>query len=109
MNYLLMALMVFNIYSQEVVVTAYTAAPDECGGNGDGVTASGYRATEGVTIAADHIPLFSIVEIDDWLYIVQDRFGGGYDNKIDIFMQDKERAFQFGRQVKTVKIYQLGE
>lgn len=109
MNYLLMALLVFNIYSQDVVVTAYTADPDECGGRGEGITASGYKATEGVTVAADHLPFGTIVEIDGNMYIVTDRFGGGYDNKIDIFMQDKEKAFQFGRQVKTVKIYQLGE
>lgn len=108
MNYLLMALLVFNIYSQEVVVTAYTAAPDECG-KGDGITASGYKATEGVTVAADHLPFGTIIEMDGNMYIVADRFGGGYDNKIDIFMQDQERALQFGRQVKTVKIYRLGE
>ena len=108
MNYLLMALLVFNIYSQEVVVTAYTAAPDECG-KGDGITASGYKATEGVTVAADNLPFGTIIEMDGNMYIVTDRFGGGYDNKIDIFMQDQERALQFGRQVKTVKIYRLGE
>jgi 3D (Asp-Asp-Asp) domain-containing protein len=107
MDYLLIALLAFNVYSQEVVVTAYTAAADECG-KSDGITASGYKATEGVMIAADHLPYGTMVEIDGHMYIVTDRFGGGYDNKIDIFMQDKDRAFQFGRQIKKVKIHQLG-
>ena len=40
--------------------------------------------------------------------MVQDRFGAGYDDKIDIFMADKTEAEKFGQQVKDIKIYKFG-
>lgn len=61
-------------------------------------------ATEGVTVAADDIPLGTKVIIDDQMYIVQDRFGGNYRNRIDIYMKDYHDASRFGVQRKTIKI-----
>lgn len=87
-----------------VVCTAYTAAFDECGKT-DAITASGVRAIEGVTVACDGLPFGTEVIIDGHTYIVQDRFGGGYDtSKIDIYMYKKEDALKFGRQVKIVEV-----
>lgn len=91
-------------YYQEVTLTAYTASLEECGKT-DGVTASGTQVTEGRTIAADHLPFGTIVEIDGNLYTVEDRFGGDYTDKIDVYFEDYEDAIEFGRQRKTVKIY----
>ena len=84
--------------------SAYTASPDECGGNDTGITASGKKAIEGVTVAMDDVPLGTKIRIDGHEYIVEDRFGGGYTNRVDIFFNNKEDALRFGRQHLEVEI-----
>ena len=87
-----------------VLCTAYTAAFDECGKT-DGITACGQPAIQGVTVACDGLPFGTEVVIDGHTYMVQDRFGGNYGkSKIDIYMDEKEDAFKFGRQVKIVEV-----
>ena len=86
-----------------VTCTAYTAAFDECG-KSDGITASGVKATQGRTVACDDLPFGTKVIIDGHTYTVEDRFGGGYKNRIDIYMDNKADAFNFGRQAKVVQI-----
>ncbi|PWM76706.1 MAG: hypothetical protein DBY32_11315 [Phascolarctobacterium sp.] len=86
-----------------VTCTAYTASYDECGKT-DGITASGVKATQGRTVAADDLPFGTKVIIDGHTYTVDDRFGGGYKNRIDIYMNNKEDAYKFGRQVKVVQV-----
>lgn len=90
---------------EEAIITYYTAADDECGKN-DGITASGTVATEGRTVASDHLPLGTVVEIDGVQYVVEDRFGGGYNNKIDVFVNDKHTAYKLGKRKVKVKIYE---
>lgn len=85
-------------------ISAYTAADDECG-KGDGITASGKIATAGRTIAMDGVPLGTQVEIDGHVYIVEDRFGGGYTDRIDIYMDSKDEAYRWGRRWLEVKIF----
>lgn len=87
-----------------VVCTAYTASVEECG-KADGITASGVKAVQGRTIAADDLPFGTKVVIDGHEYVVEDRFGGEYKNRIDIYMDKKDDAWNFGRQTKSVKIY----
>lgn len=89
---------------QLVELTAYTASVEECG-KADGITASGTKATQGRTIAADHLPFGTLVEIDGHLYTVEDRFGGGYTNKIDIYFDNYLDAINFGRQQRVVRVY----
>lgn len=84
--------------------SAYTSSPDECGGKSDGITASGKKAVEGRTIAMDDVPLGTRVRIDGKEYVVEDRFGGDYENRIDIYVNSKEDAMKFGRQYKEVEI-----
>lgn len=84
-------------------VSWYTAADDECG-KADGITASGEMAVAGVTVAADDLPLGTVVRINGHDYIVQDRFGGGHTNRIDIYCDSKEEAFNNGRQYLEVEI-----
>lgn len=84
-------------------VSWYTASDDECG-KSDGITASGEQAVAGVTVAADDLPLGTRVRIDGHEYIVQDRFGGGYTGRIDIFCESKEEAFANGRQTLEVEV-----
>lgn len=86
------------------VCTAYTPALDECAKT-DGITASGAVAIQGVTVASDALPFGTELIINNHKYIVQDRFGGGYaTHRIDIFMNNKEEAFKFGRQTKVVEV-----
>ena len=91
-------------YFQEVTLTAYTASVEECG-KADGITASGTKATQGRTIAADHLPFGTHVEIDGHIYTVEDRFGGGYTDKIDIYFDNYMDAINFGRPQRVVRIY----
>ena len=91
-------------YFQEVTLTAYTASVEECG-KADGITASGTKATQGRTIAADHLPFGTHVEIDGHIYTVEDRFGGGYTDKIGIYFDNYMDAINFGRQQRVVRIY----
>lgn len=84
-------------------VSAYTASVRECG-KADGITASGTRATEGRTVAADHLPFGTVVRINGQEYIVEDRFGGGYADRLDIYMEHEADAWDFGRQTVEVEI-----
>ena len=36
--------------------------------------------------------------------VVTDRFGGNYDNKLDIFMASEQECWQFGRQVLKCRV-----
>ncbi len=100
----LLLFLLATFYFQEVTLTAYTASVEECG-KADGITASGTKATQGRTIAADHLPFGTLVEIDGHLYTVEDRFGGGYINKIDIYFDNYRDAINFGRQQRIVRVY----
>ena len=91
--------------TEEAIITYYTATDDECGKD-DGITASGTVATEGRTVASDHLPLGTVVEIDGVQYVVEDRFGGGYNNKIDVFVNDKHTAYKKRKRKVKVKIYE---
>lgn len=83
-------------------VTAYTANDEE--GTGNGITASGEPAIEGVTIAMEGVPFGTLVDIDGHIYTVQDRFGHGEFGYIDIFMNDYDEAMDFGRQFIEVTV-----
>ena len=91
-------------YQKKVICTAYTASVRECGKD-DAITASGTHATEGRTIACDFLKFGTKVKIDGIIYYVEDRFGGNYQNKIDIYMNDVNKAWEFGKQTKVVTIY----
>jgi 3D (Asp-Asp-Asp) domain-containing protein len=84
-------------------VSWYTASDDECG-KSDGITAIGEQAVARITVAADDLPLGTRVRIDGHEYIVQDRFGGGYVGRIDIYCESKEEAFANGRQMLEVEV-----
>ena len=91
-----------------VICTAYSASFDECGKT-DGITASGNKAVEGETIAADDLPLGTKVEIEGHIYTVHDRFGGGYKGRIDIYKEKKSDCIRFGKQFKAARIVYMPE
>ena len=91
----------------EVLATAYCGCV-QCCGKSDCITATGTRATEGRTIAADPrvIPYGTHVLIDGHEYIVEDCGGAINGNRIDIYFESHADALQFGVQTVTVEILQ---
>jgi 3D (Asp-Asp-Asp) domain-containing protein len=78
-----------------------------------GITTSGERTLEGVTIAADWrvLPKGSLVYIEGLgLRIVQDKGGAIKGNRIDVYFEDEDEAMEFGvkKNVK-VKVMRIGE
>ena len=94
----------------EVLATAYCGCV-QCCGKSDCITATGTRATEGRTIAADPrvIPYGTHVLIDGHEYIVEDCGGAINGNRIDIYFESHADALQFGVQTVTVEILQKEE
>lgn len=64
---------------------------------------SGNRTASGVWpqvghAAADHLPFGSKVTLPDGRVLtITDRFGGGYSDRLDIFMNSEQECWQFGR------------
>lgn len=88
-----------------MVVTAYCSCI-KCCGKTDGITASGVKAKQGVTIAADTrlFPFGTKLEIDGKIYTVQDKGGAIKGNRIDLYFENHQSALNFGRQTKEVTI-----
>lgn len=91
-----------------VTVTHYDCCV-ECCGKADGITASGVRATPGVTVAVDPdvIPLGADVLVDygDGIlhyYRADDTGSGVVGNCIDLCVADHQTAVQLGRRTATV-------
>ena len=91
-----------------VTVTHYDCCV-ECCGKADGITASGVRATPGVTVAVDPdvIPLGADVLVDygdgEICYYRADDTGSGIvGNHIDLCVADHQTAVQLGRRTATV-------
>lgn len=85
---------------------AYNRPVDKYG-NEIVLTASGERAVEGVTIAADWsvLPKGTEVEIEGYgTYIVHDKGGSIKGNRIDIYFSNHQAAKQFGVQYVKLRI-----
>ena len=67
-------------------------------------TASGVMPEVGMA-AADHIPFGSKVILPDGrILTITDRFGGGYTDRLDIFLPTEAECWQFGRRYLRCKI-----
>lgn len=55
-------------------------------------------------VAADDLPLGTKIKINGKVYVVKDRFGGGYTNRLDIYMSTHQEAINFGRQYLEVEV-----
>ena len=86
-------------------ITAYCPCK-KCCGKSDGITASGEKAIEGITVAMDKsIPFGTKIYIDGvGERIVQDRGGAIKGNRIDLYFDSHQEALNFGRQTKQVAI-----
>ena len=91
-------------------VTAYCCCKECCGKEEThpdyGVTATGTKATEGRTVAVDPfvVPLGTTVYLNGNPYIAEDTGSAIKGKKIDLFINDHQRAKIFGVQEMEVKI-----
>ena len=67
-----------------------------------GYTASGQYVSESM-VASDDLPIGATVIINGCSYVVADRFGGGYSDRIDIYMPSYDDCMDFG--VQTLDVY----
>lgn len=98
--FMVMAVCVLSLLGQSadarmMEVSAYT--------HSGGVMANGQYPYVGA-VASDDLPLGTTVIINGYTYVVADRFGGGYTDMIDIFVDSEEEAAQFGRQYLDVTV-----
>lgn len=73
----------------------YYCSCSKCCGKSNGITASGKKAQEGITVASNSLPLGTKISIDGHVYTVQDR-GGMASNVIDIFVSSHQKALNLG-------------
>ena len=88
-----------------VLATGYCPC-SYCCGKDDGITATGTRATEGRTIAADPrlLPYGTHVLIDGHEYVVEDCGGDIQNHRIDVFFSSHSAANAFGKHYVTLEV-----
>lgn len=86
-------------------VTAYCPCEKCCGAYANGYTATGAKATQGVTIAADPdvLPMGTEIELDGHTYTVQDTGGAIKGNRLDLYFDNHEDAMRWGVREKIVR------
>ena len=68
-------------------------------------TASGKWPTAHFTCAADHLPMGTRVTLPDGrTWVVEDRFGGSYSDRLDLFMGSEAECWKWGRQYLRCKV-----
>ena len=85
----------------------------KCCGKSDGITAAGTKATQNHTLAAGrNYPIGTIIYIPkfaDWpnqgWFVVEDRGGAISDSRLDVFFNEHQVAWNFGRQSLECYIY----
>lgn len=90
---------------QTFTVTAYCPCEKCCGAYANGYTATGAKATQGVTIAADPdvLPMGTEIELDGHTYTVQDTGGAIVGNRLDLYFDSHEDALRWGVREKVVR------
>ena len=89
-------LILIAVFWQTMNISAYTHSGNP--------TASGVYPAVG-HCAADHLPFGSKVTLPDGrVLIVTDRFGGGFTDKLDIFMETESECWKWGRKWLLCKI-----
>ena len=104
MNSFYRAISLAAIFWTTVSMSAYT--PHETGSR---TTASGAKAKEGYTCAANFVPLGSVIIYEGHKYVVQDRMNPKYNRHVDIFMESHNKALQFGRKKARVQVITQGD
>jgi len=91
----------------EAEVTAYTSSIEETDST-PFITASGERVREGGIACPMWLDFGSEVVLDGKKYECLDRMARRFreGNYFDIWVEEKEEALRFGRQIKLVEVYQ---
>ncbi len=86
-----------------IIVTAYCACTICCSKDAIGLTASGRKPVEGITVAASRkIPLGTMINLTvlgsftNRPFRVDDRLAKRFDKRVDIYMDDHKKALQWG-------------
>ena len=89
-------LILIAVFWQTLNISAYTHSGNP--------TASGVYPAVG-HCAADHLPFGARVTLPDGrVLIVTDRFGGGFTDKLDIFMETESECWKWGRKWLLCKV-----
>ena len=89
-------LVIMAVFWQMLNVSAYTHSGNP--------TASGVMPAVG-QCAADHLPFGSKVILPSGTVLtVTDRFGGGFSDRLDVFMDTEKECWNFGRQFLKCKV-----
>lgn len=99
----LMALLVFVVMLCPMVIHAEWRTMNVSAYCDYGMTASGEWVREGI-VASDDLPFGTVVIINGNRYVVADRFGGGYSDRIDIYMPSYDDCMSFGQQYLDVYV-----
>lgn len=100
----------YNAISEMMVTsTAYSSTVDQCDAD-PFIAASGKRVHDGM-VAANFLKFNTKIRIPDLfgdkIFVVEDRMNPRFQNRIDIWMETRERALQYGH--KQIKIEILRE
>ncbi len=106
MKPLLFLLLATAAHGATVTATGYCPCSICCGAmGGTGLTASGARARQGITVAASRaIPFGSRVKIGNRTFLVQDRLAKRFDGRVDFFFDSHAEAQAFGKRRLQVTI-----
>ncbi len=102
------------VRTYKVIVSAYNSEPGQTD-DSPCITASGYNVCDANTeniVAANFLPLHTKVKISGFngIFSVEDRMNTRYSgqkdghNFMDIWMKDKRKALEFGRQRRSIEI-----
>lgn len=91
----------------EVTATAYSSTVEQTDSS-PFITASGSHVHHG-TVAANFLPLGTIIRMNDELFEIEDRMNERYNDTyhIDIWMASLEEAQQFGTRTLLIEIVSL--
>jgi len=87
--------------------TAYAPSPYQTDAT-PCITAAGTRVRPGV-VAANFLPLGTLLQIGNDVYIVEDRMNPRYPNSIDIFFASTSEALEFGSKELDIIVIGYGE
>ena len=89
-------LILIAVFWQTLNISAYTHSGNP--------TASGVYPKVGMC-AADHLPFGARVTLPDGrTLIVTDRFGGGFVDKLDVFLETESECWKWGRKTLKCKV-----
>lgn len=93
-------------YTKVVEMTAYTSSVEECDDT-PFITADGSHTRWGI-VASNFLPFGTKIRIPDYfgdqVFEVHDRMNKRFSNRVDVWMQTKSEAFQFGKRTLRIEV-----